>query len=146
MDTPIPRKVTILVEYDDGPIIEIEVPREQPDDSWGWPLGSARIEMKAEVHQSDLLDARWVDEFILREPGVEFTVRTDKIATLPRLDRLPTAIPDEVLDLLHAFAAHEDSGCAFDHHGYCQEHSGSLDDDRCAIPVARALLEREGRL
>ena len=44
------------------------------------------------------------------------------------------------IELLHAFADHEDRPCSFDHHGYCQEHD-DFSGDGCAIAKARALLD-----
>ena len=44
------------------------------------------------------------------------------------------------IELLHAFADHEDQPCSFDHHGYCQEHD-DFSGDGCKIAKARALLD-----
>ncbi len=45
----------------------------------------------------------------------------------------------ELKKALRWLVEHEDNSCRFDHHGYCQEHSGGFDYP-CATAYGRSLL------
>ena len=93
----------------------------------GWPmfamdvkqlcvsLGNPRLPEQSSAEHNALNDARWTKE------AFEF------------LSALRAAQPlTRAIELLHAFADHEDQPCSFDHHGYCQEHD-DFSGDGCKI-------------
>lgn len=53
-----------------------------------------------------------------------------------------TNISEQVVKLLHRFGDPEGGPCLFDHHGYCQEHSGQQEPGDCPMAKANELFAK----
>lgn len=56
------------------------------------------------------------------------------------LQFVPKRDYDAALKIIRDLVEHEDTGCSYDHHGYCQEHGYFETDPPCSIARGRALL------
>ena len=105
----------------------------------------------------DELEPKWPPSLLHNRPGEHQVCNYDAVrthddsglfcnrcgfmwsATAARL-RLAIARIDVLEAALHGLVDHEDQPCRFDHHGYCQDHTGGFGEHGCTTAIGRKAL------